>query len=151
MTTSGNMQAIFVGSFTHALDAKRRIIFPSSWRNLAGESNRLFAFPHPDAKCIYLYTAEEMTRRLSQLRSGMPLDPQGQQALRSFTAGADMLVWDAQGRIRIGDNLLAHAEVKEQVVLVGTLTRIELWSAEHFDLALPQDSAEAEDLFYGGY
>lgn len=151
MTTSENMQAIFVGSFTHSLDAKRRIIFPSSWRNQTGESNRLFAFPHPDARCIYLYTAEEMSRRLHQLRSGRPLDPQDQQALRSFTAGADMLVWDAQGRIRIGDNLLAHAEVKEQVVLVGTLTRIELWSAENFDMALPQDSAAAENLFYGGY
>jgi len=98
MITVENMQAMFVGSFTHSLDAKRRIIFPSSWRNLLGESNRLFAFPHPDDKCLYLYTAEEMTRRLDQLRSGGPLDKLGQQAVRSFAAGADMLVWDAQGR-----------------------------------------------------
>ena len=151
MTTAGNMQAMFVGSFTHSLDAKRRIIFPSSWRNLLGESNRLFAFPHPENKCLYLYAAEEMMRRLHPLRTGGPLDLQDQQALRSFTAGADMLVWDAQGRIRIGDNLLAHTEVKEQVVLVGTLTRIELWSVENFDLALPQDSSAAENVFFGGY
>lgn len=142
---------MFVGSFTHSLDAKHRIIFPSTWRNMIGESNRLFAFPHPDDKCLYLYTADEMMRRLNQLRSGGPIDQKDQQAIRSFTAGADMLVWDAQGRIRIGDNLLAHAEVKEQVVLVGTLTRIELWSLENFDLALPQDSSSAENIFYGGY
>ena len=146
-----NMQAMFVGSFTHSLDAKRRIIFPSSWRNLVGESNQLFAFPHPDDKCLYLYTAAEMMRRLNELRSGGPLDKLDQQSIRSFTAGADMLVWDAQGRVRIGENLLAHAEVKSQVVLVGTLTRIELWSVENFDLALPQDSSVAEDVFYGGY
>lgn len=151
MTTELNIQAMFVGSFTHAMDAKRRIIFPSSWRNLTGDSNRLFAFPHPEEKCLYLYTAEEMMRRLSQLRSGGPLDKLEQQAIRSFAAGADMLAWDAQGRIRIAEHLLAHAEVKEQVVLVGTLTRIELWSAENFDLALPQDSSTAEDVFYGGY
>jgi MraZ protein len=146
-----DMAAMFVGSFTHTLDAKHRIIFPSSWRTLVGSSNRLFAFPHPDAKCLYLYTAAEMTRRLEQLRASDPLDRQGQQAIRSFTAGAEMLTWDAQGRVRIGENLLAHAEVKEQVVLVGTLTRIELWSVENFDLALPQDSPVAEDVFYGGY
>ncbi|RKX43124.1 MAG: hypothetical protein DRP64_08695 [Verrucomicrobia bacterium] len=151
MTMVENMQAMFVGSFTHSLDAKRRIIFPSSWRNLTGESNRLFAFPHPDDKCLYLYTAEEMMRRLGQLRSGGPIDKLDQQAIRSFAAGADMLVWDAQGRVRISENLLAHAEVKSQVVLVGTLTRIELWSVENFDLALPQDSSVAEDVFYGGY
>ena len=151
MTEVKDIQALFVGSFTHSLDAKRRIIFPSSWRNLTGGRNQLFAFPHPDDKCLYLYTAEEMMRRLGLLRSDGPIDKLEQQAVRSFAAGADMLVWDAQGRVRIGDNLLAHAEVKSQVVLVGTLTRIELWSVENFDLALPQDSSTAEDIFYGGY
>jgi MraZ protein len=144
-------QAMFVGSFTHSLDAKRRMIFPAPWRALLGEDHRLFAFPHPDDKCLYLYTANEMMRRLNALRSGGPLDADAQRAVRSFTAGAEMLNWDAQGRVRISDNLLAHAEVKEQLALVGTFTRIELWSAENFDMALPQDSAVAEDVFFGGY
>lgn len=146
-----NAPVLFVGSFTHSLDAKRRMIFPSSWRSLAGESNQLFAFPHPEEKCLYLYTAAEMTRRLDALRSGGALDKNDEQAIRSITAGAEMLVWDAQGRVRIGESLLAHVEVKSQVVLVGAMTRIELWSAENFDLALPQDSAAAEDVFFGGY
>lgn len=151
MTTGQNIPALFVGSFTHSLDTKRRMIFPSSWRNLAGDSNQLFAFPHPDEKCLYLYTAAEMMRRLDALRSGGSVDKDDQRAIRSITAGAEMLVWDAQGRIRIGENLLAHIEVKAQVVLVGALTRIELWSAENFDLALPQVSSAAEDTFFGGY
>jgi MraZ protein len=151
MTEGANNQVLFVGSFTHSLDAKRRIIFPSVWRNQMGDAHRMFAFPHPAEKCLYLYSEEEMTRRLEQLRNGNPLDAEDQQTVRSFTAGAALLVWDAQGRIRIGDNLLAHAEVKEQVVLVGTLTRIEMWSIENFDLALPGDSVTAEDIFYGGY
>jgi MraZ protein len=143
--------ALFVGSFTHALDDKRRMIFPSIWRNLAGDSNQLFAFPHPEEKCLYLYTAAEMMRRLDELRTAGALDKNDQQAIRSITAGAEMLVWDAQGRVRIGENLLAHTEVKSQVVLVGAMTRIELWSAENFDLALPQESAAAENVFFGGY
>lgn len=151
MTVLEDIQALFVGSYTHALDDKRRIIFPSSWRNIVGESNRLFAFPHPEDKCLYLYTAAEMTRRVNELRAGASLDRNDQQAIRSITSGAEMLVWDAQGRIRIGDNLLAHVEVKNQIVLVGALTRIELWSAENFDLALPLDSSTAENTFFGGY
>jgi len=142
---------LFVGSFTHSLDAKHRMIFPSNWRNLAGDSNQLFAFPHPEEKCLYLFTAAEMMRRLGDLRDGGAVDRNEQQAIRSITAGADMLVWDAQGRVRIGENLLAHIEVKSQVVLVGALTRIELWSLDNFDLALPQDSATAENIFFGGY
>jgi MraZ protein len=151
MTYTQNMPALFVGSFTHSLDAKRRMIFPSSWRNLTGESNQLFAFPHPEEKCLYLYTAAEMMRRIDELRTSGSIDANDQQAIRSITAGADMLVWDTQGRIRIGENLLAHIEVQEQLVLVGALTRIELWSAENFDLALPQESSAAENVFFGGY
>ncbi|MDF7807941.1 hypothetical protein P4E94_10870 [Pontiellaceae bacterium B12219] len=151
MTVTQNTSALFVGSFTHSLDAKRRMIFPSAWRNLTGDSNQLFAFPHPEEKCLYLYTAAEMMRRLDALRTGGSMDANDQQAIRSITAGADMLVWDTQGRIRIGDNLLAHIEVKDQLVLVGALTRIELWSAENFDLALPQESSAAENVFFGGY
>ncbi len=143
--------ALFVGSFTHSLDAKRRMIFPSSWRSLAGESNQLFAFPHPEEKCLYLYTHAEMMRRLDALRSGGALDKNDEQAIRSITAGAEMLAWDVQGRIRVGENLLAHIEARGQVVLVGAMTRIELWSSENFDLALPQDSATAENVFFGGY
>ena len=151
MTTIQNIPELFVGSFTHSLDAKRRMIFPSIWRNLAGESNQLFAFPHPEEKCLFLHTAAEMTRRLNELRGAGSIDRNEQQAIRSITAGAESLAWDAQGRIRIGENLLAHIEVKEQVVLVGALTRIELWSAENFDLALPVESSAAENVFFGGY
>ena len=151
MMVADKIPALFVGSFTHSLDAKRRMIFPSSWRNLTGDSNQLFAFPHPEEKCLYLYTAAEMMRRLDELRNGGSIDAMDRQAIRSITAGADMLVWDTQGRIRVGENLLQHIEVKEQVVLVGALTRIELWSVENFDLALPQSSSTAENAFFGGY
>ncbi len=145
-----NMTALFVGSFTHSLDAKRRLIFPSVWRGLVGEPGQMFAFPHPEQKSLYLYTAAEFMRRLDALRSSGLSDPSDEQAIRSIMAGSEMLVWDAQGRVRVSENLLAHIEVKNQVVLVGVTTRIELWSVENYDLALPVDTSKAEGLFFGG-
>ena len=141
---------LFVGSFTHGLDSKRRLIFPSVWRNQMAPVNQLFAFPHADEKCLYLYSPEEMQRRLEMLRSGT-LSQEDVQAVRSLTASSELLSWDVQGRVRVSDGLLAHAEAQDQVVLVGALTRIELWSVEHFDLALPVGSGAAENVFYGGY
>lgn len=90
-------------------------------------------------------------RRVDQLRQSAALDKAGQQAVRAFTADAELVMWDAQGRVRIGERLLAHIEVKDQLVLVGALSRIELWSHENYDMALPQVSTDAEDIFYGGY
>ena len=151
MTGVEQGEVLFVGSYTHALDAKRRLTLPSVWRSLLGADRRLFAFPCPEEKCVYLYTAGEMMRRVRMLREGR-VDADERRAVRSFAAGGEMLLLDAQGRIRLNDALLAHAEVKDRVVLVGALTRIELWSAENFDLALPPtDSSAAEDIFYGGF
>lgn len=144
-------EELFVGSFHHALDPKRRLIIPSDWRATMGGSSRLYVFPHPDRKCLYLYTLAEMNRRLKQLRGAGAPDAQDEQAIRAMTASADALLVDAQGRVRIKDELLAHVEVQSKVVLVGTLTRIELWSEENFDMALPAVSALAETAFYGGY
>ncbi len=144
-------EELFVGSFHHSLDPKRRLIIPSAWRSFLGETPRLYVFPHPDRKCLYLYTLMEMNRRLARLREAGSVDTSDEQAIRAMTASADAQVVDAQGRVRIKDELLAHAEVKSKVVLVGTLTRIELWSEEQFDLALPTASSLAETAFYGGY
>lgn len=145
------IEELFVGSFHHSLDPKRRLIIPSDWRSIMSETSRLYAFPHPDLKCLYMYTLAEMNRRLGQLRGAGSVDSQDEQAVRAMTASAGALLIDAQGRVRIKDELLAHAEVKNKVVLVGTLTRIELWSEENFDMALPAVSALAETAFYGGY
>ena len=41
--------------------------------------------------------------------------------------------------------------MQSQVVLVGALSRIEVWSSERFDLALPTSSSVADELFFGGY
>ena len=145
------MEELFVGSYHHSLDPKRRLIIPSTWRAVLGEMSRLYVLPHPDQKCLYLYTLQEMNRRLAQLRSAEVVDANDAQAVRSMMASADAIGVDAQGRVRIKDELLAQAEVKSKVVLVGTLTRIELWSEELFDLALPAVSPLAESTFYGGY
>lgn len=150
-TLESRSEELFVGSYHHALDPKRRLIIPSSWRALLGESPRLYVLPHPDRTCLHLYTLQEMNRRLSQLRAASAVDASDEQAVRAIMATADSLAVDAQGRVRIKDELLAHAEVSSKVVLVGTLTRIELWSEEKFDLALPSVSPLAESTFYGGY
>jgi len=150
-TSELRSEELFVGSFHHALDPKRRLIVPSMWRALLGDSSRLYVLPHPDRACLYLYTLAEMNRRLGHLRDAGSVGADDEQAIRAMTASADALLLDAQGRVRIKDELLAHAEVNTKVVLVGTLTRIELWSEEQFDLALPTLSPLAENTFYGGY
>lgn len=150
-TLESRAEELFVGSYHHSLDPKRRLIVPSSWRSMLEDSARLYVLPHPDQQCLFLYTAAQMHRFLEQLRRGGAVDANDQQSIRAMMASADAIAVDAQGRVRIKDELLAHAGVQSKVVLVGTLTRIELWSEETFDMALPSESPMAENIFFGSY
>ena len=123
-------QGVFVGHFTHSLDPKRRLTIPSDWRELAGDQRRLFVLPGIDVKCLYVYPAFEMTRRLERLRKLSIADGKGRQFARTLGSRSDWAAWDSQGRIRIKDELLRYAGLENQVELVGTFDGFELWSPD---------------------
>ena len=38
-------QGVFVNTYVHSLDSKKRLTIPSDWRELAGVPKRLFVLP----------------------------------------------------------------------------------------------------------
>ncbi|MFL2859615.1 MAG: hypothetical protein ACJ0BW_02610 [Pontiellaceae bacterium] len=48
MNNNTDKQILLVGSHIHTMDDKKRIIFPSIWRNLLEKINSLYIFPHPE-------------------------------------------------------------------------------------------------------
>lgn len=123
-------QGIFVGKYEHSLDLKRRLTIPSEWRDYAGTSNSLYVLPGVDQKCLALFPAREMTQRLQALRSRSIADSQARQFARILGSQSQLVVWDSVGRIRIKDELLEMAGLKEHVVLVGAIQGFELWNPD---------------------
>lgn len=125
-------QDVFVNTFVHGLDAKKRLTIPSDWRELAGVPKRLLVLPGVNDPCLCVYPAREMARRLEKLRNLSIADELGKQHARTLASRADLIPWDSQGRIRIKDELLDFAGLKADVVLVGTFNGFELWSPERW-------------------
>ncbi len=121
---------VFVNIYTHSLDSKKRLTIPSDWRELAGVPKRLFVLQGINEKCLCVYPAREMTRRLERLRNLSIADDKGRQFARTLASRADLVPWDSQGRIRIKDDLLDYANLVNQVVLVGTFDGFELWNPD---------------------
>ena len=149
MDNKTNNQNLFVGSYIHTIDEKKRFIFPSCWRNL-DLFNKMYVFPNPELPCLNIYFSDEINRRLNFLRTEI-IDKDEANAIRSLTSSADLISWDSQGRIRISDHLLRHLEIKNQLVFVGVMSRIEVWSVEKFDSSIPALSEKAEKIFFSGY
>lgn len=122
-------EGTFVGTYTHSMDSKKRLTIPSEWRDAAGDP-RLFVLPGINLKFLYVVTGKEMNRRLEKFRQVSMTDARVQQFARAFFSRANLAPWDVQGRIRVSDELLEHAHLVNQVVLVGIGNRFELWSPE---------------------
>ena len=134
---------MFVGEYTHNLDPKKRLTIPSVWRSLIGRPKSLYVFPDFNERCLRVLPAREMALKLDRLRQKSLGDKSANDAQRRLGAVSDVLTWDTQGRIRVGNKLLAWAGLEEQVVMVGALGSFELWSPEHRTVT---DEIDQDDL-----
>lgn len=116
------------GTFEHALDPKRRITIPSVWREVMGAPAYLYVMADPNDPCLTILSPAALQPRLQRLRQQTLFDEGQSEALRDFFAEAEYLAVDVQGRIRIGDELLALAQLDEVVLLRGLGVRIQVWA-----------------------
>ncbi len=127
----------FVDTFRHNLDNKKRLTIPSEWRALVGKPERLFILPSTNDPCLCAYPPRDMARRLQKLQELSIVDVDAQNNMRTLAANANLVPWDAQGRIRVKDSLLEYAGLDGEVILVGVFTRFELWSPERWQEKQP--------------
>ena len=64
---------------------------------LVGINHQIFAFPHPEQPCLFLYLKDEMLRRIDKLRDLDVMESKDHKAIRSIAAGSELLQWDTQG------------------------------------------------------
>ena len=137
-------QGIFVSTFAHSLDPKKRLTIPSEWRAQVG-SNGLYVLPEISMKCLCVFPASEIKQRLQKLRQHAMADKKAREFARAIGAKSDLVVWDSQGRIRIKDELLDLAGLTGQVTLVGALDRFELWNPDRLKESGGTDQSSFED------
>jgi len=146
--TSPNLESdlpggLFVNTYTHSLDEKRRLIIPAVWRELVGVPRRVFVLPGIEVRCLWVYPARELTRRLDKLRKLSVADPDGRRLARALASRSDLVSWDSQGRMRIKDDLLDYAGLQNVVVMVGAFDRFELWNPDEWKKESEQVSEQA--------
>ena len=121
---------VFVSSFKHSLDPKKRLTIPADWREQVGAPGKLYVMPDVHDRCLFVFPASEMMHRIQSMRQHGVADKKARSFARVLASQSDLVSWDSQGRIRIKDELLAFANLTDQVELVGALDRFELWNPE---------------------
>lgn len=120
-------KTFYTGLFRHALDDKNRLTIPSAWRSAHEESDTFLATPHPDGY-IAVLPPSEVEKLYEKVAQKALTDRDAQDAFSRFFARTFSFSFDKQGRFGVGADLLAHAEIRKDVVLVGSLTKFAIWS-----------------------
>ncbi len=120
-------KTFYTGLFRHSLDDKHRLTIPSAWRYAHEESDTFLATPHPDGYIAVLPPAE-VEKLYEKVAQKALTDRDAQDAFARFFAQTLSFSFDKQGRFGVGAELLEHADIRKDSVLVGSLTKFAIWS-----------------------
>lgn len=129
---------MFMGEYSHTIDAKGRLIVPSKFRELLGNE---FVVTKGLDGCLFVYPNEEWSSIEEKFRNIPLTTKDARKFSRFFFAGAAVCEVDKQGRILLPQVLREFADLQKDIVLVGVLSRIEIWSRERW-----QDANTYDDM-----
>ena len=131
---------MFFGTYTPKLDDKGRLILPAKFRDqLAGGLMVTRGQEH----CLYVWPQAEIERITERLREAPVSHKATRDYIRMFSSGASDEAPDKQGRITIPPMLREWAGLGKDVVVIGAMTRLEIWD----ETAWETYSEEQEESF----
>jgi MraZ protein len=121
----------FKGSYEYSVDNKGRVNIPARLRKyVSPEANDTFVITRGYEKCLFVYPLDEWNKLEQSIRDLTPTNPKHRYFMRTLLEQATESQLDGQSRISIPKDLLRLAGIENDVLILGVLERLELWSPE---------------------
>ena len=131
------------GEYKHSLDPKNRIFIPAKHREELGE---FFVVSKSIREhCLRVYSMAEWDAYIEPIKK---LDGKDKdRIIRALSRNAAQVSADSQGRIILTPDLIAHAELEKNAVIVGCGGYAEIWSDVNYAAMVEEeDLAGMKDL-----
>lgn len=119
-----------MGSNTHRIDNKGRLVLPAKWRSELGPAVVLTVGLD---RCVAIYSLEGWNRYLQKLQALPFAKENARRFMRVVLASADELPLDNAGRVLVNSTLRAYASLEGDVTVVGVGDHLELWNTERWN------------------
>ena len=134
---------MLIGEYEHSIDTKGRLIMPSKLKEDIGTK---FVVTKGLDGCLFVYSLVEWKTFEDKLRT-FPLTNKDARALvRFFLAGAMECEIDKQGRFLIPGTLREFAGLEKEVVIIGVLNKIEIWSKDKWLKYSEEENKSADEI-----
>ncbi len=116
---------MFYGEFDYKVDEKGRVPIPPKFRGILKDGVVLTSGAE---NCITVYTKKDK-KKLASTLTNSPLSRSKMRKLsRALFATAFSTRIDPQGRIAVPAPLREHAQITDDVIVVGVNTYLEIWN-----------------------
>ena len=134
---------MFLGEFTHKLDSKNRIMMPSEFREDLKEDFYITKGPE---NSLIIYTEEEFAKQSQKLDEKINESKKNRAIKRLFFSSTVKMSLDKQGRILLNKNLKDYSGIKDEAMIIGNNTTIELWDRERWQAYIDEVEVNLSDI-----
>lgn len=131
MKPESQLPTVYSGTFDRSLDPKNRVTIPARW--VGGESQEFQVVPKPGEPYLLVLPPDEFAAMEGRIEALPISESEKRKAIRMFYAAARPVSVDKQGRILLPEELLTRAQLGNEVVLVGSKSRFEIWQRERWN------------------
>ena len=119
----------FTGEYKYTIDKKGRLNIPAKYRKVLHPSNNnTFIITRGFDSNLIVYPVTEWVKVEEQLSLLSSIKNKDRNFVRSIVRYANYTKYDAQGRIQIPELLLNYANIKQEILIIGMINKIELWN-----------------------
>lgn len=134
---------MLMGEYQNSIDSKSRMIVPAKFRD---ELQYKCVLTKGLDSCLYIYPMSEWTKFQQKLDKLPISDAKARAFVRYFYASAVEGEMDKQGRLTIPQSLRNYANIEKELVTIGVLNKVEIWSKQAYENAENGEKLEASEF-----
>jgi MraZ protein len=124
----------FLGEYESTIDAKGRFLLPAGLKKqLPVDESVQFVINRGFEKCLTLYPIQSWKPIFAEISQLNDFDPKVREFRRYFLNGATQVEPDTAGRLLLPKNLVEHASLEKDIVLVSAMNKIEIWDKTKYN------------------
>ncbi len=133
--------ALFTGEYECKLDAKGRLTLPSKVKSRLPEvSGNQLVLSKGLETCIVVYPQVEYMKIYAQIASLSEFKEEYRELQRNLFRRIADVDLDSVGRILIPRQMIRHAGLQKQVIIVGLGNRFEIWDTDTYNENIIKDN-----------
>lgn len=133
---------MLLGKYYHTLEANGRISFPKQFRT---EYQSWIVTRGLDGG-LFMFGEEVFQQELAKLEERSFTQKRNRDFVRLMTNEAKQVSPDSAGRVQLPEYLISFAGLTKEIVIVGSLNKVEIWDRDKYHEYLTQLEPAAEAI-----